>query len=421
MSEYERGRNYKDWIEAVVRVSQEAPSSDLHKKWAAISAVAGALGRKCWYTFGTYRVNPNLFIVLLGEPSTGKGVAMALPYNLVFRRLSVFLNVQNDTSPGWSDVWKTYGLKTPFRLAADRITPEKIGEDMATNLGDIRLDLSTDSERFHDSSVSILTPEFGTFMRRTFDGLPVFMTDMWDFRDDYSHSTITRNAKIIKGPCLNWLAGCVPIEFARNLPENAKDQGLLSRIIPVLYDGDGFPKRFKTKSYHPDEIEFLRFDLAQIGNIQGEFDWESPTLLNEAEAWEIKSGDALKSEPKLQWYRERRKGHIMKVAMCVSAARSDSRLITERDWETTKELFLEIESKMPAALATFGMTEVGHMTRDLEVLLRSNPNGMPVSAFKRHILRTARTVSEMSGTVDALTQSGIIRIVGNVVKLGRRE
>ena len=417
MSEYEKGRNFRDWIEASVELSVSAPSPPIFRRWAAISAIAGALGRKCWYNVGPYVINPNLFIVLVGAPASGKGVAMALPIQLVFRKLAVHISAAGPHSENWSEVWKKYGLEKPFRVAADRVTPESLIEDMSKNLNKVDWTLTPfDSlEPFFDSSVTVIVPEFGTFLRRTYETLPTFLTAMWDHAPAYNHGTIKRGSNIIKGPCLNWLSGAVPEEFAASLPENAQEQGLLSRIIPVFYDGPPFPKKFKDTSYADASLEWLRQDLARIGNIKGEFDWESKELYEEVEHWNLTQADPVPNDPKLKFYKERRVGHIIKVAMVVSAARRNDRKITRADWDTTRDLMIEMEANMPKALQSFGLSQMGQISRDLEQFLMAHPGGMTLQKFRRYVLNSARSVAEMLMTEQALLAAGIIHIDRSMV------
>lgn len=413
-------RNYPDWIEASVAVSKAAPSPEVFRRWAAVSAVAGALGRKCWYNAGPFQINANLFIVLVGSPATGKGVAMALPMNAVFRPLAVHVSSKGIGDKNWHEVWKAYGMDKPFRIAADRVTPESLIEDMSKNLSKPDWSMTTfgSATPFYDSSVTVVVPEFGTFLRRTYETLPTFLTAMWDHANEYDHGTIKRGSNIIKGPCLNWLSGAVPEEFAASLPENAQEQGLLSRIIPVYYDGPGFPKRFKSPEYPKEDIEWLRQDLAQIGNLKGEFDWATRELYEEAEAWNLNKEDPVPNDPKLRFYKERRVGHIAKVAMCISAARRGTLKITREDWETTRLMITEMEAQMPKALKAFGLSQLGQISNDLESFLRAHPKGMQLQKFRRYVLSTARSMTEMLLTEQSLSNAGMIKIDRNMIYPG---
>ena len=82
------GRNYPDWIDACASAAQGSITPPIFRKWAALSAIAGALGRRCWYDAGEYKVRPNLYTVLVAPPGFGKSVGLILPYDKVFRKLT---------------------------------------------------------------------------------------------------------------------------------------------------------------------------------------------------------------------------------------------------------------------------------------------------------------------------------------------
>ena len=47
----------------------------LYNEWGAILAISSVLGQKCWIERGYYRIYPNLYVMLIGKPGTGKGTA----------------------------------------------------------------------------------------------------------------------------------------------------------------------------------------------------------------------------------------------------------------------------------------------------------------------------------------------------------
>ena len=104
--------------------------------------------------------------------------------------------------------------------------------------------------------------------------LQMFLTDMWDAKDSYSHKTKTAGEYIIQRPCLNWIACATPTQFVENLPEDAKSQGLLSRIIPVFYEGEKIPQDLRQKVISEHTINELRNDLSNIAKMHGPMEFE---------------------------------------------------------------------------------------------------------------------------------------------------
>ena len=413
-------RKFKDFVQASVDAIKDSPIPKPFAKWTALSAVAGALGRRVWFPMANYNIGSNLFIILIAPPGRNKSVSLILPFSKVFSRLTNPVGAgpeDHNFNSGLAD----YGLKDyPLYSIQDRITPEKLAVDMTkiTRM-DMRLGNIENEFQFFDSSLTLVTSEFGTFMGRNERYLQMFLTDMWDAKDSYSHKTKTAGEYLIQGPCLNWIACATPTQFVDNLPEDAKSQGLLSRIIPVFYEGERIPQDLRQKVISEHTINDLRNDLSFIAKMHGPMQFDS-------EAFEIANQDIYDNiqpeptDPHLSEYCQRRVSHFLKVAMSVSAARSSSRFITKEDWETTKEIMFDMEKDMPRALEGFGMAKTGRIAHDMKVWLdatlsSSGKNHMQLRFFKRELLRKIQNPGELDQTIKAMQDSGYIKLEGNLI------
>lgn len=413
-------RKFKDFVQASVDAIKDSPIPKPFAKWTALSAVAGALGRRVWFPMANYNIGSNLFIILIAPPGRNKSVSLILPFSKVFSRLTNPVGAgpeDHNFNSGLAD----YGLKDyPLYSIQDRITPEKLAVDMTkiTRM-DMRLGNIENEFQFFDSSLTLVTSEFGTFMGRNERYLQMFLTDMWDAKDSYSHKTKTAGEYLIQGPCLNWIACATPTQFVDNLPEDAKSQGLLSRIIPVFYEGERIPQDLRQKVISEHMINDLRNDLSLIAKMHGPMQFDNETF-------EIANQDIYDNiqpeptDPHLSEYCQRRVSHFLKVAMSVSAARSSSRFITKEDWETTKEIMFDMEKDMPRALEGFGMAKTGRIAHDMKVWLdatlsSSGKNHMQLRFFKRELLRKIQNPGELDQTIKAMQDSGYIKLEGNLI------
>ena len=413
-------RKFKDFVQASVDAIKDSPIPKPFAKWTALSAVAGALGRRVWFPMANYNIGSNLFIILIAPPGRNKSVSLILPFSKVFSRLTNPVGAgpeDHNFNSGLAD----YGLKDyPLYSIQDRITPEKLAVDMTkiTRM-DMRLGNIENEFQFFDSSLTLVTSEFGTFMGRNERYLQMFLTDMWDAKDSYSHKTKTAGEYLIQGPCLNWIACATPTQFVDNLPEDAKSQGLLSRIIPVFYEGERIPQDLRQKVISEHTINDLRNDLSLIAKMHGPMQFDNETF-------EIANQDIYDNiqpeptDPHLSEYCQRRVSHFLKVAMSVSAARSSSLFITKEDWETTKEIMFDMEKDMPRALEGFGMAKTGRIAHDMKVWLdatlsSSGKNHMQLRFFKRELLRKIQNPGELDQTIKAMQDSGYIKLEGNLI------
>jgi len=412
-------RRFKDFIQASVDAVKDSPIPKPFAKWTALSAISGAMGRRVWFPMPNYNIGSNLFVILIASPGRNKSVSLILPFSKVFSRLTSPVGATEDDH-NFNTGLDEYGLrKYPLYTIQDRITPEKLAVDMTkvTRL-DLRL-CTEENPEFYDSSLTLVTSEFGTFMGRNERYLQMFLTDMWDAKDSYSHKTKTAGEYIIQGPCLNWIACATPTQFVDNLPEDAKSQGLLSRIIPVFYEGEKIPQDLRQKVISEHTINDLRNDLSKIALMRGPMEFER-------DAFEIANTDIFDgiqpepTDPHLSEYCQRRVSHFLKVAMSVSASRSSSCKISKDDWTITKEIMFDMEQNMPKALEGFGMAKTGRIAHDMKVWLdatlsTSGKNHMQLRFFKRELLRKIQNPGELDQTIKAMQDSGYIKLEGNLI------
>ena len=412
-------RNYADFVQASADAIKGSPIPKPFAQWSALSAVAGALGRRVWYPMANYDIRANLFVVLIAPPGRNKSVSLILPFTKVFSKLTTPVGTTEDDQ-NFNSGLDQYGLRNyPLYSVQDRITPEKLAVDM-TRITRLDLRLSSPAmDEFYDSSVTLITSEFGTFMGRHERYLQMFMTDMWDSKEEYSHKTKTSGEYIIKGPCLNWLACATPEQFVDNLPEDARSQGLLSRILPIYYDGDRIPQSLIQERVSDNTVNNLREDLSDIAKMYGpmSFDEDAFKIVDE----DIKAG--IPPEPTdnhLSEYVQRRVSHFIKIAIAVSASRRSTRKIMLEDWEFTKELMFAAEKQMPKALEGFGMGRTGRIAHDMltwlhGTLFNNGRSHMLLKLFKRELLRKIPNPGELEQTIRAMEDSGYIKVEGNVV------
>tara|TARA_R100001079_G_scaffold106750_1_gene75144 strand:- start:937 stop:2193 length:1257 start_codon:yes stop_codon:yes gene_type:complete len=411
-------RIYKDYIDACVAATDKSPIPKLFRTWAALSSVSGALGRRVWMPMANYDIRSNIFVVLVAGPGRNKSVSLILPFSKVFRKLTTPVGTTPDHEHFNSGLTE-YGLKEfPLYLIQDRITPEKLAVDMSkASRFDMRL--STIGDEFYDGSLTLVTSELGTFLSRHERYLQMFLTDMWDSKEEYSHKTKTAGEHIIKGPCLNWIACATPEQFVDNLPEDARSQGLLSRIIPVFYDGEKIPQSLLQDRVEDSTIHNLRNDLSEIAKMYGpmRFDDRAFDKINQ----DIESGlKPIPTDANLSEYTQRRVSHFIKVALAVSASSSKDKVITWDQWQRTKDLMFEVEENMPKALAGFGMARAGKLAQDMavwtkETMLNTERNFVSLRHFKRELLRRTLAPGESEQTVKAMEEAGYIQVKDGLV------
>ena len=413
-------RNYTDYVQACVDAVKYSPIPKPFARWTALSSVAGALGRRVWFPMPNYDIGSNLFVTLIASPGRNKSVSLILPFTKIFNKLTTPVGSKEDHD-NFNSGLDDYGLrKLPLYLIQDRITPEKLAVDMTKiTRSDIRVSSLRENEPFRDSSLTLVTSEFGTFMGRSERYLQFFLTDMWDSREAYSHKTKTAGEYLIEGPCLNWIACATPEQFVDSLPEDARSQGLLSRILPIFYEGEKIPQDLTQKVISNNTIDNLRNDLGIIAKMYGpmKFDKDAFEEANEDIYNNIQPEPI---DPHLSEYCQRRVSHFLKVAVSISASRRSTGKIMKEDWETTKEIMFDMEQTMPKALEGFGMARTGRIVHDMGVWLEATMvskkrRHVRLGTFRKEVIRKIANPGEMDQTIRAMVDSGYIKVEGNLV------
>ena len=415
-------RNFQNFIRSCTEAVKDSNIPEIFSVWTAASAVAGALGRRVWYDFGPFQVRPNMYVVLIAGPGRGKSLSLILPFDKLFN--SITAEPGKEEGAGWEAGvnqmrLEEFGIsKRPLYLVRDRVTAEKLSQ-IISRCGRADIDLSAFEENFQESSMTLVTSEFGTLVNRNDHYLQMFLTGLWDSPSTYTYRTKTRGEDVLKGPCLNWIAGATPEQFVVNLPENARTQGLLSRVIPVFYEGEKSTQDIWYGKAKYGMLEALREDLAQISKLKGEIRFRDEVI----DIVRKDVGDNIPPtpiNPNLSEYLERRTSHFIKLAINMCAARTDDLIITQEDWENTKELMFKTEVDMPKALSQFGIGKAGRIAFDmhdfLEHLVTSTKSfGIPMPLFRRELLRKVSTPGEVEQTIVAMTDAGLIEVQGRLV------
>ena len=372
-----------------------------------------------------YDIRPNMFVVLVAPPGRNKSVSLILPFSKVFAKLTTPVGTEEDHDEFNSGLTR-YGLKNyPLHIIQDRITPEKLAVEMSKVT---RLDLrcaTPKEDMFYDSSLTLCTSEFGTFMNRNHNYLQMFMTDMWDSKDSYSHQIKTGSSQFIKGPCLNWIACATPQQFVDNLPEDAASQGLLSRILPIYHEGHRIAQSLHQKIIDDNIIEDLTHDLSMIAKMHGQFVFDAE-VHEEVEKDFQEYIQPEPTDPNMIEYNQRRVSHFIKVAMSISASRRGTRIITASDWALTKEIMFDVEKNMPKALEGFGMSKTGKIAHDMKgwletTVFNNNRSHVRLKLFKRQLLNKTMAPGEITQYIQAMEDSGYIRVESELVFLCRKD
>lgn len=320
-------RRCEDWIEGYCKLLETTESPDEYKLWVAISTIAGCLQRKCWLAYHTHvDTYPNMYIVLVGPPGLGKGMAMA-PAKEMLDKVKVMM------SPNCS----TLQALIQNMLAA---TDSRIIEGVP----------------YISSSLTVFSPEFASFLGRNNGEFCDKLTDLFDCPSSWKYSTIVRGDEDVMGAFLNLIGATTPGLLQATMSGEAITGGLMSRVILVYADKRSrmipFPMAVSRDMRLRDKLEH---DLQQIRDMEGAFKI-APDFVDPWVDWYTTKdvNDPLAADSRLAAYAQRRYMHVLKLIMIMSASRSNEMILRKEDLDRALSVLSEAESKMHIAFRGYG-------------------------------------------------------------------
>lgn len=324
---------------------------------------------------GYFLLYPNLYVVLVGPPGRcKKSTAMRIGRSLL--------------------------SKVPeAQFTTDSVTRERLIQDLSQSHVD------------GHSSMTAFSSEFASLLTSSGMDMVVFLTDIYESPDQWSHKTKIGGINLIKAPYLNLLAATTPDWIARSLPLDTVGIGLTSRVVFVYQDTPRVRPAFPVLS--PAQIELGRLleqDLRTIATINGEF-----TLTPEAklayETWY--QARVLNPNPtgdgRLSGYYERKPMHILKLCMLISASKKQETIITLEDFEETMQLLDETEARMPLVFAAVGKNPLAYDMAQIVAVIKDHPDGIPYKAVLNMFKHSVKS-DELAECLQTLVMIGQIKV-----------
>jgi hypothetical protein len=309
-----------DWVDTFVEYSKARGSPELFRRWAAISAVAATLERRVWLRSNFGHTYPNLFIVLVGSPASGKSVAanQAMSYPQEISELHFAPN--NVSRASLIDAL----------AKANRIVPHP------------------GAMPDHFNALTAYARELAVLIPGWDSEFMAHLTDLWDC-EPYREEKRGGDLKIfIENTWLNLLGCCPPNYLSDTLPITAWESGFISRTILVYSAGETtIPLMLGAQMAAADaRHSILRSETKRLFALGGEmlFTDEAAAAMI---AWNNAGCPPRVTHPRLQNYNGRRTAHMMKLCMVASASRGSDLTITLEDYQRALGWLSEAERNMP--------------------------------------------------------------------------
>lgn len=327
-------RNFADWIPRYLDYASVTEAPRRMHFWSAVGTVAGCLRRRVWIDMKRFQWYPSFYIVFVGPPGIiAKSTTIDISTDLLRQVPGIKFGPNAIT-------WQA--LVSAFAGASEAFEFESAWHPM--------------------SPLTLVASELGSLLNLQDKDMINLLIELWDGKKTYEKITKMSGNDIIEAPWINLQAGTTPHWIADNMPQAMIGGGLSSRCIFVYGD-----TKDKYVAYVDEQVQSgdkaLRLelieDLERIAMLCGRF-----TISEEARAWGRvwyekfwKDAASRMDDQMLEGYAARKQTHMHKVAMVLSASRSDSLIITAEDLQTANQMLEDLEADMHRVFSRIGRTE----------------------------------------------------------------
>lgn len=364
---------------------QNKRSPKIFTKWAAVSAVAGALERKVWLYNAIGTLYPHLYVLLVGEPGVGKTTQTRMIHKM------------------WSELEGQDG--NSHKVALTSINHATITDEL-NEAKRTAGDLSFNALLVVQNELSVFMPVFDP----TLQGVLSALYDAETFGQRRRTGAIRFN---IPNPQVNLLAATTPSVLSSVFPGASWNQGLPSRFL-MCYSNKAVRRPLWLSGGQRNQLDIeyqhLCADLVTIGKLLGEMSFTEGAQ-RAIDSWEDGGCAPKPTHPQLLDYNARRLAHLLKLSMVLSASRDDSRLVTQLDIEGAMELLFELEATLPILFDVMNLSGDEKLMQELHLaMLRICKKGQAVSEAKVVQYLSKRTPNyNVENVIKLAVMSGLIR------------
>ena len=330
-------RHYDNWLEAFLEYSSFGEAPKRMYFWTGVSCISGALRRKIWFDQGYFKWYPNFFIILVAPPGV--------------------VSKSTTASIGMSLLRQVEGI----RFGPDAVTPAAL----ASAFAEAREGFEFEGAWTNQSVLTFSSSEFGTLYDPQDNQMTNFLIELYDGVDrEFSKATKHSGSDSIVNPLMNLLACTTPSWLADNFRENMIAGGLVSRMLFVFAQRKekfnaypGLTLTTRIKSMEPKLVDDLRQmagpDLVGPMNL-------SPKAREWGEAWYKAHWDTQVREyeaDRFGGYIARKQAHLHKLAMILSIAEGDARVITDAHLQLAEVMLNDLEGDFQAVFGQMGRSD----------------------------------------------------------------
>lgn len=288
------------FIDRIVKGAEELEPPPQYWYWSTLAAISAVMKNNLWLNRHSYKLYPNLYVLLMGDSGVRKGLPIALAKKAV-------RHVDNT------------------RVIAGRGSIQGIVSRLSgsyTNKNGVIL---------KDSTGLVISGEFASSLvndPQTF----TILTDLYDghYNEGEYSISLKQNPEKLYNCCITLLSGSNETNFKEIVPKHAISGGFIARTCLIFADKIQCVNSLVTAPANKiPEQDFLDY-LVQLSTLKGEFTY-APKAGKLFDKWYTDFMKLVPGRVDVTGTLNRIHDQILKVAMCLSAARDMSLIISEDD------------------------------------------------------------------------------------------
>ncbi|HTH21963.1 MAG TPA: DUF3987 domain-containing protein [Nitrososphaeraceae archaeon] len=347
--------------------------------------IAAALQRRVWAGPKELPCFPNIYVVLVGEPATGKGqVISQVNEMLKYHKLKPDKDDPNANMAAAFVSPEQIGMKEKkelllFPMAPDSVTYEAL---MQTHARSTRLisykDINPltgamEMRPYTHNSLAFALEEMSSLFNRKSEDISRYLLNAYDCRD-YTYKTKHQGEDEIRRPCLNLLAGTVPSFIEDSYDKRIMTEGLSSRTFFIYATGPRF-YQFGVPAFTEEQIKCKMEVLDHLKKLSSLFG----NVIYDPEGYELMRKHIEEILPykrentslKLNPYYGRKDMHLLKMSMIIHFSDSLEMMVSRIACETALALLAEVEKNMHWALSFGGRNPLAGISKEMMKYIKS--------------------------------------------------
>lgn len=367
-----------NWIDQVITATASSESPERYFWWSAVATISAITRRKILLERWTYKLYPNVYVILVGPSGLRKSIPIGLAQKL-----------------------------------AEKIDCTRVFSGRAS----IQAIIRELGRAYTFENKLVLTDAHGFLISGELDNMliedehaPNLLLDLYDTftKDKWKNILKTTSTDNLKNVYLTLLGGSNETNLSLALPKSATHGGLVARTSIILEEKK---RRLNSLVYKPEvvpEINDLAKRLFEISKLAGEFKFDNG-VAEYYDKW-YNSFMTLESLDKTGTL-DRLPDTVLKVAMCISLATKDELVFTRFDIEEAIHRCLECTVGMRKVFLGSGEHSLAKPSAHiLRVLLRRETHEISRTLLLRELHGLADAI-DLDRIIDTYAQSGVIEVI----------